>query len=93
MICFLTSNPFSENGALNPANGFVDALKASLPAGAVRGLFVASSPDEPDTNDHYAAEQKAAGRGFGFHHTHRRPRAHPEPLFPGYRPEGASGRL
>ena len=63
MICFLTSNPFLENGALNPANGFVDALKASLPAGAVRGLFVASSPDEPETNDFYAAEQKAAFEG------------------------------
>ena len=58
MICFLTSNPFLENGALNPANGFVDALKASLPAGAVRGLFVASSPDEPETNEYYAAEQR-----------------------------------
>ena len=58
MICFLTSNPFSEDGALNPANGFVDALKASLPAGAVRGLFVASSPDEPETNEYYAAEQR-----------------------------------
>ena len=58
MICFLTSNPFSEDGALNPANGFVDTLKASLPAGAVRGLFVASSPDEPETNEYYAAEQR-----------------------------------
>ena len=58
MICFLTSNPFLENGALNPANGFVDALKARLPAGAVRGLFVASSPDEPETNEYYAAEQR-----------------------------------
>lgn len=58
MICFLTSNPFSENGALNPANGFVDALKASLPAVAVRALFVASSPDEPETNEYYAAEQR-----------------------------------
>lgn len=61
MICFLTSNPFLEDGlALNPANGFVEALKKSLPAGAIRGVFVASSPDEPDTNNFYAAQQKAA---------------------------------
>lgn len=67
MICFLTSNPFLEDAvALNPANGFVDALRASLPAGPVRGLFVASSPDEPDTNDHYAAEQKAAFEASGI---------------------------
>ncbi len=67
MICFLTSNPFLEDAvALNPANGFVDALRASLPAGSVRGLFVASSPDEPDTNDFYAAEQRAAFEASGI---------------------------
>ena len=67
MICFLTSSPFLEDAvALNPVNGFVDALRASLPAGPVRGLFVASSPDEPDTNDHYAAEQKAAFEASGI---------------------------
>lgn len=66
MICFLTSNPFLEDAAaLNPANGFVDALLHSLPAGPVRGLFVASSPDEPDTNDFYAAEQRAAFEASG----------------------------
>ena len=56
MICFLTSNPFAPDGcALNPANGFVDALRQSLPKGATKALFVASSPDEPEVNDHYAA--------------------------------------
>jgi hypothetical protein len=38
MICFLTGNPFLEDGSgLNPANGFVDALLGSLPAGPLRG--------------------------------------------------------
>ena len=60
MICFLTSNPFLHGGGLNPANGFVDTLTAALPRRAVRCVFVASSPDEPETNDFYAAEQKAA---------------------------------
>ena len=63
MICFLTSNPFLHGGGLNPANGFVDALLAALPRGPVRCVFVASSPDEPETNDFYAAEQKAAFEG------------------------------
>ena len=70
MICFLTSNPFlPDDSALNPANGFVDALLESLPKRPLRGLFVASSPDEPDTNDFYAALQRAAfetsGVAFG----------------------------
>ena len=63
MICFLTSNPFLHGGGLNPANGFVDTLTAALPRGPVRCVFVASSPDEPETNDFYAAEQKAAFEG------------------------------
>ncbi len=67
MICFLTSNPFLDDAvALNPANGFVDALLHRLPAGPVRGLFIASSPDEPDTNDFYAAEQRAAFEASGI---------------------------
>ena len=67
MICFLTGNPFLEDGSgLNPANGFVDALLNSLPAGPVRGVFVASSPDAPDINDFYAAEQKSAFEAGGI---------------------------
>ncbi len=66
MICFLTSNPFLHGGGLNPANGFVDTLTAALPRGPVRCVFVASSPDEPETNDFYAAEQKAAFEGAGI---------------------------
>ena len=67
MICFLTSNPFlPDDSALNPANGFVDALLESLPKRPLRGLFVASSPDEPDTNDFYAAEQRAAFEASGI---------------------------
>ena len=67
MICFLTSNPFMPNGSgLNPANGLVDALLAALPRRAVRCVFVASSPDEPETNDFYAAEQKGAFEDAGI---------------------------
>lgn len=66
MICFLTSNPFLEDGRLNPANGFVDALRASLPQRPLRALFVASSPDAPDVNDFYAAEQRGILERSGF---------------------------
>ena len=66
MICFLTSNPFlPDDSALNPANGFAHAWAASLPKRPLRGLFVASSPDEPDTNDFYAARQRAAFEASG----------------------------
>ena len=67
MICFLTSNPFLDEGeGLNPANGFVDALTEALPGRPLRGLFVASSPDEPKTNEFYAAEQKEAFENAGI---------------------------
>ena len=66
MICFLTSNPFLENGSLNPANGFERTLLDSLPQRAVRGLFVASSPDEPETNAFYAAGQRALFESAGI---------------------------
>ena len=54
MIAFLTSSPCLEDGTLNPANGFADALRAALPS-PCRGLFICSSPDEPGANDHYSA--------------------------------------
>lgn len=67
MICFLTGNPFMPDGSgLNPANGFVDALLAALPRRAVRCVFVASSPDAPEINDFYAAEQKEAFEDAGI---------------------------
>lgn len=67
MICFLTSSPFLDDGSgLNPANGFVAALKQSLPAGKVRALYVASSPDEPKTNEFYAAEQRGGFEASGI---------------------------
>ncbi|MBQ8109124.1 MAG: Type 1 glutamine amidotransferase-like domain-containing protein [Clostridia bacterium] len=65
MICFLTSNPFLEGG-LNPANGFADALRSALPAGPVRALYIASSPDEPKTNAFYAAEQRERFEASGI---------------------------
>lgn len=67
MIGFLTSNPFLDEGeGLNPANGFVDELRASLPEGPLNAVFVASSPDRPEVNDFYAAEQRACFEASGF---------------------------
>ena len=67
MICFLTSNPFLEDGlALNPANGFVDALLESLPQGPVRAVFIASSPDAPEINAFYAAQQRGMFEASGI---------------------------
>ena len=67
MICFLTSSPFlPDENALNPANGFVEALRASLPEAPVRALFVASSPDEPEKNDYYANLTRIGFEASGF---------------------------
>ena len=67
MICFLTSSPFMpDENILNPANGFVEALKSSLPDRPVRGLFVASSPDEPDKNDYYAGLTRIGFKASGI---------------------------
>lgn len=67
MICFLTSSPFlPDENALNPANGFVKALRASLPEGSLRALFVASSPDEAETNDYYAGLTRIGFEASGF---------------------------
>lgn len=55
MILFLTSSPCVPNAdraILNPANGFVDRLRASLPA-QPKCLFVCSDPDSPDLTDKF----------------------------------------
>ncbi|MDO4866617.1 MAG: Type 1 glutamine amidotransferase-like domain-containing protein [Clostridia bacterium] len=67
MICFLTSSPFlPDENALNPANGFAKALRASLPAAPVRAVFVASSPDEAEKNDYYAGLTRIGFEASGF---------------------------
>lgn len=60
MILFLTSSPcVAGEAALNPANGFVDALREVLPEGP-RCLFVCSDPDSPELTDHFAADMAGA---------------------------------
>ena len=65
MIALLTSSPCLESGALNPANGFVEALREALP-GPYRGLFVCSSPDDPAATDRFSGELRASLVGSGF---------------------------
>ena len=49
MILYLTSSPCIDGAPraiLNPANGFLDRLRADLP-NPCRCLFLASDPDDP----------------------------------------------
>ena len=55
MILFLTSSPCVPNAdraILNPANGFLDRLKAALPQNP-KTLFICSDPDSPDLTDRF----------------------------------------
>lgn len=68
MILFLTSSPCipgADRAILNPANGFVDRLRASLPP-RPRCLFVASSPDDPEKTDYYANDMRMAFEEAGM---------------------------
>ena len=66
MIAFLTSSPAVADGtALNPANGFADALRGAVPA-PVEGLFICSDPDSHDRTDSFAADMKALMEGAGL---------------------------
>lgn len=66
MICFLTSqvNPEGE-GALNPANGFVEELWRCLPD-SIRSLNVCSHPDSWEITDFYAGITKGYFEDAGF---------------------------
>ena len=62
MILFLTSSPCvigAERAILNPANGFVDRLRAALPANP-KCLFISSDPDSYGMNDGFGAEMAEA---------------------------------
>lgn len=59
MTCFLTSSPCLEDGSLNPANGFVDGLRAALTQ-PFSCLFLCSDPDSPDGTDAYAGAMSTA---------------------------------
>lgn len=62
MILFLTSSPCVPNAdraILNPANGFVDRIKAALPE-TPKCLFVCSDPDSPGLTDRFGEEIASA---------------------------------
>ena len=68
MIVFLTSSPCIPNAdrtILNPANGFVERMRASLPE-YPRCLFVCSHPDSAYLTDKYAADMDEAFSGAGM---------------------------
>ena len=68
MICFLTSRtdpPGSDHLTLNPANGFVDALRRVFPA-PCRALFVCSDPDNAEKTDFYAATLRTSFSSAGL---------------------------
>ncbi len=58
MICFLTSSPcFPDNPALNTANGFAEEIVRILP-NPCKGLFIASSPDEPEKTEEFSGHMR-----------------------------------
>ena len=66
LTAFLTSSPMAADGlALNPANGFAEALARALPEGP-RTVFVCSDPDSPERTDHYAGEMRACLEASGI---------------------------
>ena len=66
MICFLTSqvNPEGE-GALNPANGFINELRRCLPD-PLRALDICSHPDAWKITDFYAGITRSYFEDAGF---------------------------
>lgn len=66
MICFLTSSSVTEDREhLNPANGFVDRLRACWPE-PCEALFVCSDPESYQRTDCFAAGVKASFENAGF---------------------------
>lgn len=68
MIAFLTSSPCIPNAdraILNPDNGFVDRMRAALPANP-RCLFICSHPDSAYLTDKYAGDMDEAFSGAGM---------------------------
>lgn len=66
MICFLHSSMYdTEIGGLNPANGFVEEIKACFPVHC-RGLFVCSDPDACDKTDFYGFSIRDAFETLGM---------------------------
>lgn len=68
MILFLTSSPCLYNHApatLNPANDFVDRLRAALPS-CPNTLFLCSDPDSYDLTDNFANDMIGAFHDAGL---------------------------
>ena len=66
MVYFLTSSPFTPGTPyLNPANGFLDALRRALPR-RTDALFVCSAPDRPAFTDHIAQDMRLALEHEGY---------------------------
>ena len=66
MICFLTSSPiFYGTDVLNPANGFLDRLRACFPQ-PCRAVFVCSDPDGHVRTDLFAASVQRSFEAEGF---------------------------
>ena len=68
MIVFLTSSPCVPNAdraILNPANDFVERMRAALPPHP-RCLFVCSHPDSAYLTDKYAGDMDEAFSGAGI---------------------------
>lgn len=69
MVYFLTSSPFTPGTPyLNPANGFLDALKNALPETS-RALFICAAPDRPAFTDHIAQDMRLALEHEGYRFT------------------------
>lgn len=66
MTYFLTSSPsVSMDGAINPANGFLYALKRCIPM-VSRCVFITSNPDNAAYSDHCAVCMCQAFEDVGF---------------------------
>lgn len=74
MIAFLTSSlsipsdDIPNTYTLNPANNFVTELHRCLPETKLRGLFIASSPDDYEKCDYYGfdIQEEFEREGFSF---------------------------
>ena len=66
MVYYLTSSPFTPGTPyLNPANGFLDALKKDLPERS-RALFVCADPARPAYTDRIALDMRLALEHEGY---------------------------
>ena len=66
MTYFLTSSPsVAMDGAINPANGFLDNLRRKLPY-PIRCVFVTTQPDDVAFSEHCAGCMRQAFEEVGF---------------------------